>query len=69
MGKALAVWHEVQNQENKSWKNEELRVLEQDLPKLQESDLVMIRWWATSRAPDVATWQCKYRIEWDATEK
>ena len=27
----------------------------------------MIRWEAL-RAPEVAQWQCKYRIEWDATD-
>ena len=33
-------WHcgtEVKNQENKPWKNEELKKLEEDLPRLQES--------------------------------
>ena len=24
----------------------------------------MIRWWEASRAPEVAKWQDKYRIEW-----
>ena len=28
----------------------------------------MIRWWEALRAPEVAKWQQKYRIEWDATE-
>ena len=27
----------------------------------------MIRWWEALRAPQVATWQQKYRAEWDAT--
>ena len=32
---------EVQNQENKPWKNGELKKLEEDLPRLKESDLAM----------------------------
>ena len=28
----------------------------------------MIRWWEALRAPEVAKWQCKCRIEWDATD-
>ena len=30
---------EVQDQENKAWRNEELKKLEEDLPRLKESDL------------------------------
>ena len=28
----------------------------------------LIRWWEALRAPEVAKWQQKYRIEWDATD-
>ena len=28
----------------------------------------LIRWWEASRAPDVAKWQQKYRVEWDAAD-
>ena len=27
-----------------------------------------IRWWEALRAPEVAKWQQKYRVEWDATD-
>ena len=27
----------------------------------------LIRWWEALRAPEVAKWQLKYRVEWDAT--
>ena len=27
-----------------------------------------IRWWEALRAPEVATWQQKYCIDWDATD-
>ena len=26
----------------------------------------LIRWWEAARAPEVAKWQQRYRIEWDA---
>ena len=29
---------------------------------------MMIRWWEALKAPEVATWQYKSRIEWDATD-
>ena len=29
----------------------------------------LIRWWETGRAPEVAKWQQKYRVEWDATDE
>ena len=29
----------------------------------------MIRWWEVLRAPGVAKWQQKYRVEWDATDE
>ena len=28
----------------------------------------LIRWWEAMRAPGVAKWQQKYRVEWDATD-
>ena len=28
----------------------------------------LIRWWEALRAPEVAKWQQKYRVEWDAAE-
>ena len=28
----------------------------------------LIRWWEALRAPEVAKWQQKYRIDWDATD-
>ena len=28
----------------------------------------LIRWWEALRAPEVAKWQLKYRVEWDATD-
>ena len=28
----------------------------------------LIRWWEALRAPEVAKWQQKYRVEWDATD-
>ena len=28
----------------------------------------LIRWWEAMRASEVAKWQQKYRIEWDATD-
>ena len=28
----------------------------------------LIRWWEALRAPEVATWQQKYRVDWDATD-
>ena len=28
----------------------------------------LIRWWEALRAPEVAQWQLKYRVEWDATD-
>ena len=28
----------------------------------------LIRWWEALRAPDVAKWQQKYRVDWDATD-
>ena len=28
----------------------------------------MMRWWAALRAPKVAKWQQKNRIDWDATD-
>ena len=28
----------------------------------------LIRWWEALREPEVATWQYKYRIEWEATD-
>ena len=27
----------------------------------------LIRWWEALRAPEVAKWQQKYRVDWDAT--
>ena len=39
MGKALAVNERVQNLEDKPWKNEELKKLEEALPRLKECDL------------------------------
>ena len=29
----------------------------------------LIRWWEALRAPEVAKWQQKYRVEWDATDR
>ena len=26
----------------------------------------LIRWWEALRAPEVAKWQQKYRVDWDA---
>ena len=28
----------------------------------------LILWWEASRAPEVAKWQMKYRVDWDATD-
>ena len=28
----------------------------------------LIRWWETLRAPEVAKWQQKYSVDWDATD-
>ena len=28
----------------------------------------LIRWWEALRVPEVAKWQQKYRVEWDATD-
>ena len=28
----------------------------------------LIRWWEAMRAPEVARWQQKYRVDWDATD-
>ena len=28
----------------------------------------LIRWWEAMRAPEVAKWQLKYRVDWDATD-
>ena len=28
----------------------------------------LIRWWEAVRAPEVAKWQMKYRVDWDATD-
>ena len=28
----------------------------------------LIRWWEAFRAPEVAKWQQKYRVDWDATD-
>ena len=28
----------------------------------------LIRWWQALRAPEVAKWQQKYRVDWDATD-
>ena len=28
----------------------------------------LVRWWEALRAPEVAKWQQKYRIDWDATD-
>ena len=28
----------------------------------------LIRWWEALRAPEVAKWQLKYRVEWDAKD-
>ena len=28
----------------------------------------LIRWWEALSAPDVAKWQLKYRVDWDARE-
>ena len=28
----------------------------------------LIRWWEAFRAPEVAKWQMKYRVDWDATD-
>ena len=28
----------------------------------------LVRWWETMRAPEVAKWLQKYRVEWDATD-
>ena len=28
----------------------------------------LIHWWEALRAPDVAKWQQKYRVDWDATD-
>ena len=28
----------------------------------------LIRWWEALRAPEVANWQQKYRVDWDATD-
>ena len=131
---------EVQNMEDKSWRNEELKKCEEALPRLKEGNLekaprlyraktgvgcdglhpkvpldlttetrgkvveflekvdqsdrwlqqactttfflipknvtsespmtlmeTLIRWWEALRAPEVAKWQQKYRLEWDAT--
>ena len=30
--------------------------------------LMMIRWWEVLRAPEVAKWQQKCRVAWDATD-
>ena len=119
---------EVQNVEEKPRKNEALRRLEEELPRLKECHLeeasrlckaktrvgcdgfhpkvpwiqqkkqeekswiflsttmfflipenvtserpialmpTLIRWWEALRAPEVAKWQKKYRVEWDATD-
>ena len=29
---------------------------------------MLIRWWEALRAPEVAKWQQKYRVDWDATD-
>ena len=125
----------VQNVEDKHWKNEELKKLEEPLPRLTDCDLekasrlykektgvgcdgfhpkvpldvtketrgeileflekleqsgkwpqqacttknvtserpialmpTLIRWWEAMRAPEVARWQQKYRVDWDATD-
>ena len=29
----------------------------------------LIRWWKALRAPEVAKWQQKYRVDWDATDR
>ena len=28
----------------------------------------LIRWWEASRVAEVAKWQQKYRVDWDATD-
>ena len=28
----------------------------------------LIRWWEALRAPEVAKWQPKYRVDWDTTD-
>ena len=28
----------------------------------------LVRWWEALRAPEVAKWQLKYRVDWDATD-
>ena len=28
----------------------------------------LVRWWEALGAPQVAKWQMKYRVDWDATE-
>ena len=28
----------------------------------------LTRWWEALRAPEVAKWQQKYRVDWDATD-
>ena len=131
----------TQNAEDRPWENEELRKLEEALPRLEEYDLekvsrlhkaktgvgcddfhpkvpldvtkerrnkitqclekieqsgkgtqqacttmffliptnitserpialmpTLIRWWEALRAPEVAKWQLKYRVDWDATD-
>ena len=132
---------EIQNMQNKQWRNEELKECEEALPRLKEGDLdkasrlykaktgvgcdgfhpkvpldlkkgtrggiveflenveqsgkwppqacttmfflipknvtserpiafmpTLIRWWKALRAPEVAKWQQKYRVDWDAAD-
>ena len=28
----------------------------------------LVRWWEAQRAPEVAKWEQKYRVDWDATD-
>ena len=52
----------VQNVEDKPWKNEELKKLEEALPRQKkECDLEK-----ASRL--YKAWQQKYRVDWDATD-
>ena len=63
---------EVQCQENRPWKNEELKKLEEDLPRLTESNLAKayksengsrLRW----LSPQSSRWWCSWK-KWSSVE-
>ena len=61
-------------EQNRKWPQQACTTMFFLIPKNVKSErpiafvLTLIRWWEALRAPEVAEWQLKYRVEWDATD-